>query len=212
MATAKLSSRDWMYWGIFLVFALFLTYAIITLIKAGVREDTAFAQESAMKQKRQARLAHLETSMGGIEMVLLRNEAPNAVANFARLADEGYYDGTKFHRVVPNLLVQGGDPLSREDNRELYGTGGPGYVFEDEIPSRPLERGDVAFANRGKPNTNGSQFFILVADSVPSMDGKYTVFGHVSRGIEVADAIAAVQSDENEVPLVPIMLSEIVIE
>lgn len=212
MANAKLSSRDWMYWGVFVVFALFLTYAIVTLIKAGVREDTAFAQDSAMKQRRQARLAHFETSMGGIEIILLRNEAPNAVANFARFADEGYYDGTKFHRVVAGLLAQGGDPLSREDNRELYGTGGPGYVFEDEIPARPLERGDVAFANRGKPDTNGSQFFILVADSVPSMDGKYTVFGRVTRGIEVADQIANAASDENEVPVVPIMLSEVVVE
>lgn len=212
MANAKLSSRDSLYWMIFVVFAIATTYVMTTLIRAGAREDTAFSQESAYKLKRQARFATVETSMGTIEIVLARNEAPNAVANFAQFAEEGYYDGTKFHRAVKGLLVQGGDPLSRESNRELYGTGGPGYVFEDEITERPLARGDVAFANRGKPDTNGSQFFILVSESAPSMDGKYTVVGRVARGMEVVDQIANASVDVNEIPITPIVLRGIIVE
>lgn len=124
---------------------------------------------------------HISTSKGEIVFDLFDSEAPKAVSNFVALAERGYYDGLKFHRVVPGFVIQGGDP--RGD-----GTGGPGYQFEDEKVTRNYDAGIVAMANSG-PNTNGSQFFIMLEDN-PSLPKLYTVFGKVTKGLDVVQKIA----------------------
>jgi cyclophilin family peptidyl-prolyl cis-trans isomerase len=145
--------------------------------------------------------AVLTTSEGTIELELFDDEAPKTVENFTRLAGEGYYDGLVFHRVIPDFMVQGGCP--RGD-----GTGGPGYSFEDEINEHKVERGALAMANAG-PNTNGSQFFIVTADACPWLDGKHTVFGRVTSGMNVVDDISRVARDARDRPLEPVMLESV---
>ena len=127
--------------------------------------------------------ATLHTNHGPIEIELHDAEAPKTVANFTKLAGEGFYDGLIFHRVIPDFMIQGGDPTGT-------GSGGPGYTFEDEFNEHKVERGALAMANAG-PDTNGSQFFIVTADACPWLDGKHTVFGRVTKGMPVADAISA---------------------
>ena len=137
--------------------------------------------------------ATIETSKGAIEVELFDEDAPKTVANFRELAGKGYYDGLTFHRVIPDFMVQAGCP--RGD-----GSGGPGYEFEDEANGRRIVRGALAMANRG-PNTNGSQFFIVTADECPWLDGKHTVFGQVTAGMDVVDAISQVGRDGRDRPL-----------
>jgi peptidyl-prolyl cis-trans isomerase B (cyclophilin B) len=137
--------------------------------------------------------ATLHTNHGPIEIELHDGEAPQTVANFTKLAGEGFYDGLVFHRVIPDFMIQGGDPTGT-------GSGGPGYSFEDEFNEHKVERGALAMANAG-PNTNGSQFFIVTADACPWLDGKHTVFGRVTKGMPVADAISALTTDGGDKPV-----------
>src|SRR3990167_5932947 len=133
----------------------------------------------------------LHTNKGDITIELL-SDAPHTVANFTKLAGEGFYNGTKFHRVIKGFMIQGGDPLTKDDSQAArWGTGGPGYQFADEIHVKNQNNaGTVAMANAG-PNTNGSQFFINTADN-NFLDPKHTVFGRVTAGLEVVQAIEAV--------------------
>ena len=131
---------------------------------------------------------------GTIEIALHPDLAPANVANFVRLAEEGFYDGTSFHRVIPDFMIQGGDPNTRDKDPTDDGLGGPGYQIQDEFSDAPHVRGVVSMANTGLPDTGGSQFFIVHND-VPHLDGSYTVLGRVTSGIEVVDAIAAVETD-----------------
>ena len=124
--------------------------------------------------------ATLHTNHGAIRLELLDEDAPKTVENFRSLAADGFYDGLVFHRVIPDFMIQGGDPLGT-------GTGGPGYTFEDEVHEHKLVRGALAMANAG-PNTNGSQFFILTAQAAPWLDGKHTVFGRVVEGMDAVDS------------------------
>ena len=153
--------QDYVYWGILIFIAVFVGQLLVSLIEASSREETRFLSMSALDQQIATMTLTLDTTEGEIAIRFLRQQAPVSVNNIAQLAQSGFYDGTKFHRVVPGERVEGGDPLSREDERDLWGTGGPGYVFEDENRNAPMRRGTVALANRGKPGTNGSQFFIL---------------------------------------------------
>ena len=137
--------------------------------------------------------ATIETSKGVIEVELFDEDAPKTVGNFRELAGKGYYDGLTFHRVIPDFMVQAGCPSGD-------GSGGPGYEFEDEANGRRVVRGALAMANRG-PNTNGSQFFIVTADECPWLDGKHTVFGQVTGGMDVVDAISQVGRDGRDRPL-----------
>src|ERR671939_1662784 len=123
--------------------------------------------------------ATMRTNQGDIVLELFDEDAPVTVDNFKKLAGQGFYDGVIFHRVIPDFMIQGGDPTGT-------GSGGPGYKFEDEINDHKVERGALAMANSG-PNTNGSQFFIVTAEACPWLDGKHTVFGRVMRGMDVAD-------------------------
>jgi cyclophilin family peptidyl-prolyl cis-trans isomerase len=136
--------------------------------------------------------ATLHTNRGAVEVELFDEDAPKTVENFAKLAREGFYDGVVFHRVIKGFMIQGGDPTGT-------GTGGPGYQFEDEINDHKIVRGALAMANAG-PNTNGSQFFIVTADAAPWLDGKHTVFGRVTSGMDAVDAIEAVDVDGRDKP------------
>src|SRR5215211_6690593 len=131
--------------------------------------------------------ATMETNHGTIELELYDDDAPKTVGNFVKLAKDGFYDGVIFHRVIERFMIQGGDPTGT-------GRGGPGYQFDDEANDRKVVRGALAMANAG-PNTNGSQFFIVTADACPWLDGKHTVFGHVTSGMDVVDEISRVAKD-----------------
>jgi cyclophilin family peptidyl-prolyl cis-trans isomerase len=145
--------------------------------------------------------ATFHTSEGQIELELAPEEAPKTVENFTRLAGEGFYDGLTFHRVIPDFMIQGGDPKGD-------GTGGPGYTFDDESNQLRVERGAIAMANAG-PNTNGSQFFIVTADACPWLDGKHTVFGRVTSGQDVVDRISLVDRDQRDRPQAPVRIESV---
>jgi peptidyl-prolyl cis-trans isomerase B (cyclophilin B) len=139
--------------------------------------------------------ATMHTNAGAIELELFDEDAPKTVENFRKLAGDGFYDGLIFHRVITDFMVQGGCP-------EGTGTGGPGYKFEDEINEHKVERGALAMANAG-PNTNGSQFFIVTTDAAPWLDGKHTVFGRVTGGMEAVGAIEATPTGAGDKPVEP---------
>ena len=145
--------------------------------------------------------ATIETSQGTIELELFADDAPATVANFTRLAGEGYYDGLIFHRVIPDFMIQGGCP-------EGTGRGGPGYTFEDEINEHRIVRGTLAMANAG-PNTNGSQFFIVTAEATPWLDGKHTAFGQVTSGMDDVDAIESVETDRSDRPVEDVRMESV---
>ena len=145
--------------------------------------------------------ANMNTSLGTISIEFFDEDAPKTVANFRKLAGEHFYDGIIFHRVIPDFMIQGGCP-------EGTGTGGPGYKFEDEINAHKVVRGALAMANAG-PNTNGSQFFIVTADAAPWLDGKHTVFGQVTDGMDTVDAIESVETGANDRPVDPPVINSI---
>ena len=145
--------------------------------------------------------ATLHTNHGPIEVELHDGDAPKTVENFRKLATDGFYDGVIFHRVIPDFMIQGGDPTGT-------GTGGPGYQFEDEFNDHPVARGALAMANAG-PNTNGSQFFIVTADACPWLDGKHTVFGRVTNGMDVVDAISQVQTGAGDRPSEDVVIERV---
>jgi cyclophilin family peptidyl-prolyl cis-trans isomerase len=137
--------------------------------------------------------ATMQTNQGSIEIELFDDDAPKTVENFKKLANDGFYNGVIFHRVIPDFMIQGGDPTGT-------GTGGPGYQFEDEFNDHKVERGALAMANAG-PNTNGSQFFIVTAEATPWLDGKHTVFGEVTSGMDVVDTLEQTETDSRDKPL-----------
>ena len=145
--------------------------------------------------------AILHTSKGDVAIDLFPDDAPRTVENFTKLAQDGFYDGLIFHRVIPDFMIQGGDPKGD-------GTGGPGYQFEDEFNEHRVERGALAMANAG-PNTNGSQFFIVTADACPWLDGKHTVFGNVVSGQDVVERISQVERDSRDRPMEPVLLESV---
>ena len=156
--------------------------------------------------------ATLKTSKGDIKVELYAQEAPTTVSNFASLAKKSFYNGTAFHRIIPNFMIQAGDPLSKQDElRDRWGTGGPDYMFEDEINDKKIVRGSLAMANAG-PNTNGSQFFIVTAEATPHLDGKHTNFGQVVSGMDVVNAIASVETDAQDKPVERVEILEVLIE
>jgi len=145
--------------------------------------------------------ATLQTNHGAITIELFADDAPKTVKNFEDLARKGFYDGLTFHRVIDDFMIQGGCPQGT-------GTGGPGYTFEDEPNEHHVDRGALAMANAG-PNTNGSQFFIVTADECRWLDGKHTVFGHVTEGMDVVDEISRVPKDPRDMPTEPVVIKKI---
>jgi peptidyl-prolyl cis-trans isomerase B (cyclophilin B) len=145
--------------------------------------------------------AVLHTNAGPITVELFDDDAPKTVANFRKLAGDGFYDGLIFHRVISDFMIQGGCPQGT-------GTGGPGYTFEDEINDHKVERGALAMANAG-PNTNGSQFFIVTAGAAHWLDGKHTVFGTVTDGMDAVDRIESTETSPGDRPLEPQVIERI---
>src|SRR5215475_15051101 len=145
--------------------------------------------------------ATINTNQGSIEIELFDADAPKTVENFRTLAGDGFYDGVVFHRVIPDFMIQGGDPTGT-------GMGGPGYTFEDEFNDHKVERGALAMANAG-PNTNGSQFFVVTAEATPWLDGKHTVFGRVENGMDVVDTISQLETDANDKPREPVVIERV---
>ena len=145
-------------------------------------------------------IAVIETNFGNIVIQLYPDVAPGHVENFVKLAQDGFYDGTTFHRVIPDFMIQGGDPNSKDEDRSNDGQGGPGFTINAEFTDVPHKRGILSMARAQDPNSAGSQFFIVVADS-NFLDGQYTVFGEVIEGMDVADKIVNVKRDGNDNPL-----------
>jgi cyclophilin family peptidyl-prolyl cis-trans isomerase len=157
--------------------------------------------------------ATIATEKGDIEVDLFATDAPKATQNFIDLAKKGYYDDVVFHRVIPGFVIQGGDgqfgrKSSLEPNR--VGTGGPGYKFEDEPVRGDYQRGALAMANAG-PNTNGSQFFICHQDLTGRLPKNYTLFGQVTRGMDVVDAIAAAPTGAGDRPVEPVAMTSVTV-
>ena len=144
--------------------------------------------------------AIIETNLGIIVFKLLPDLAPETVRNFEKLARDGFYNGTLFHRVIPGFMIQGGDPNTKSGNKNTWGTGGPGHTIKAEFSSRSHHRGIVSMARAQDPDSAGSQFFIVTTDST-FLDRQYTVFGEVIEGMDVADKIVNLQRDRNDCPL-----------
>tara|TARA_B100000686_G_scaffold346032_1_gene431728 strand:+ start:515 stop:1063 length:549 start_codon:yes stop_codon:yes gene_type:complete len=153
----------------------------------------------------------LETTMGKIEIKFFMDKAPGHVKNFKNLVKSGFYNETTFHRVIPGFMIQGGDPNTRDDDRGNDGMGGPGYTIKAEFNEIPHKRGILSMARSKDPNSAGSQFFIVVADS-PFLDRNYTVFGEVTKGMNVVDKIVAAPRDARDNPLKKIVIRKIIIE
>lgn len=163
-------------------------------------------------------LVTFTTSLGDITLELFASEMPITVGNFVKLAEEGFYDNTKFHRVIDGFMIQGGDSNSRGDDISTYGQGGPGYTIEDEFVEGELLsniRGTIAMANTGQPNSGGSQFFINLSDNTnldfnkEPLSSKHPVFGRVVRGMDVVDRIAKVEIDARDIPSVSVVIESI---
>lgn len=155
----------------------------------------------------------IKTNKGEIRLELLPNSAPNTVANFSKLASSGFYNGVKFHRVIKGFMIQGGDPLSKDNAmRARWGMGGPGYQFKDELTGQEkYPQGTLAMANSG-PDTNGSQFFIVTANPGAPLPPNYTVFGKVINGMDVALQIENVKTSPNDQPIEDVVIEKIMVK
>lgn len=165
-------------------------------ITANANDDTKENKPTEIKTQEKT-IAIMKTNFGDISLEFFTADAPKTVENFIKLSNNGFYNGVKFHRVIKGFMIQGGDPNSKDNNWSDDGIGGPGYTFEDEINSHKLIRGTLAMANAG-PNTNGSQFFIVTAEATPWLDGKHTVFGRVTEGMDVVLKIENVATDKTK--------------
>jgi peptidylprolyl isomerase len=186
-----------------------------------VDEDKATRNLNPMEKTSEANpVAVFTTNQGVIEVELFQDQMPITVGNFVKLTEEGYYDGTKFHRVIPNFMIQGGDPNTKGDNTASYGTGGPGYTIQDEFVEGELltnVTGTIAMANTGQPNSGGSQFFINVADNTfldfnnPQTPSAHPVFGRVINGMDVVTTIEQVETGARDIPVEPVVIESITI-
>jgi len=163
-------------------------------------------------------LVVFKTSKGNIVLELYNSQTPITAGNFIRLAESGFYNGTKFHRVIPGFMIQGGDPNSKGDDISTYGLGGPGFTIKDEfVEGLSNVRGTISMANTGRPNSGGSQFFINLVDNTQldfdkePLSSKHPVFGRVIAGMDVVDAIAIVATDLRDVPIEPVVIVEQII-
>jgi len=154
---------------------------------------------------------NIETNLGKISFKLLPELAPETVRNFEKLARDGFYNGTLFHRVIPGFMIQGGDPNTKTNNKSSWGMGGPGYNIKAEFNSRSHLRGIVSMARSQDPDSAGSQFFIVTSDST-FLDRQYTVFGEVIQGMDVADKIVNLQRDGNDCPLEKASMISVTVE
>ncbi len=179
---------------------LMVLLAIIASYVAGAQAEVRyrkFSKKEIEEMKRTKVIIH--TKFGDIKLRFFPEVAPNHVYNFISLAKKGFYDGTIFHRIIPGFVIQGGDPNTKTPNRSSYGLGGPGYTLKAEFNNRPHLRGTLSMARKANPDSAGSQFFICVAPA-PHLDGKYTVFGEVEKGMDVVDRIVSQPRDWRDIP------------
>jgi len=172
--------------------------------------SSAAAEENRPMSQYQNKVAELHTSAGEIDIRFFPDVAPNHVKNFIDLAEKGVYNGTKFHRVIPGFMIQGGDPNTVSGSPSTWGTGGSGKNVAAEFNSVKHKRGIVSMARSSDPNSASSQFFIMVAD-YPSLDGQYSVFGQVTKGMDVADKIVGAETGPQDRPKNPTSIDKIVI-
>ena len=193
-------------------------YGAATVVSQGATGDQSQGEttvqpqtksEGSISNNKKYMNATLHTNMGDITIEFLSADAPNTVANFTKLASTGFYDGTKFHRIIKGFMIQGGDPLSKDDSKSAqWGTGGPGYQFGDEIRvNNHNDIGTISMANSG-PNTNGSQFFINTAAN-NFLDGKHTTFGRVTAGMEVVSKIESTKTAPGDRPVEPMVINSV---
>jgi len=172
--------------------------------------SSAAAEENRPMSQYQNKVAEIHTSAGEIDVRFFPDVAPNHVKNFIDLAEKGFYNGTKFHRVIPGFMIQGGDPNTISGSPATWGTGGSGKNVDAEFNSVKHKRGILSMARSNSPNSASSQFFIMVADA-PSLDGQYSAFGQVTKGMDVADKIVSAQRDASDRPNNPTSIEKIVI-
>jgi cyclophilin family peptidyl-prolyl cis-trans isomerase len=185
---------------------------------APVSEDVKESETLVVNNNKEEKMentnsvATITTNLGVIKIELFADKAPNTVANFVKLSNEGFYNNTKFHRIIKDFMIQGGDPLSKDDAQiNRWGTGGPGYVFNDEQNDVALVNGVIAMANAG-PNTNGSQFFIITAEATPWLQGKHTGFGKVIEGLDIVEKIGNVETGAQDRPVEAVVLQSVEIK
>ncbi|MBI3632122.1 MAG: peptidylprolyl isomerase [Candidatus Vogelbacteria bacterium] len=182
-----------------------------TLITPETKE--VVKEETANNTTSKANVVVIKTSMGNVKLELYPEKAPLTVENFLKLSKSAFYEGTKFHRVIKDFMIQGGDPNSKNADWSTHGMGGPGYQFKDEINDIKLVAGVLAMANSG-PDTNGSQFFIVTAPATPWLDGRHTAFGRVVEGMDVVRAIENVEVDHvrGDHPIKDIVVEKVIAE
>ena len=186
---------------------LVILAATILLIGCGGKKTETESGQASVKPEE---IAIIETRLGNIVLEFYSDVAPKHVENFKKLAREGFYDSSTFHRVIPGFVIQGGDPLSKDADRSNDGSGGPGYTINAEFNEHPHLRGTLSMARSQEPNTAGSQFFICVVPQ-PALDNKYTVFGRVIRGMDVVDQIVNLPRDQRDNPLEPVPMQKVAI-
>ncbi len=188
-----------------------LVGAVMSFLDSGPVSAVDMPTPSKISTSKGAR-AKIKTKFGEIEVKFFPDVAPKHVENFIKLAKEGFYNGTIFHRVIPGFMIQGGDPNTKDTlKKDTYGQGGPGYTLKAEFSDIPHKRGILSMARASDPDTAGSQFFIVIEDS-RFLDNKYTVFGEVTKGIGVADKIVNVKRDERDNPNERVEMTVIIIE
>ena len=183
---------------------------LLCVVMLAVGAGSALADEKAKVVPAPAsEIAVIETKFGNIELEFFEDKAPGHVKNFKTLAKTGFYNGTLFHRVIPGFMIQGGDPNTKNPDRSMHGIGGPGYSIKAEFNNAKHDRGVLSMARSQDPNSAGSQFFIVVKDA-HFLDGQYTAFGKVTKGMDVADKIVSAPRDGNDNPLEPISMKIII--
>lgn len=206
-------NKNQTHWLIFVVFSVGVTIVMVGysyVINAG--QNLSYDVEKKVLEYTDTNnvMILMKTNFGDIKLELFKKDAPMTTLNFIKLAQSGFYDGTKFHRIIKNFMIQSGDPNSKDNDWSNDGMGGPGYTFKDEINRHKLTKGVLAMANAG-PDTNGSQFFIVTAESTPWLDGKHTVFGKVTSGIDIVDKIENVATNNNDHPTKDIVVKSVTV-
>lgn len=178
-----------------------MIFRLVVMVVSGMMLSCAAAPqvEVAVAVVEKAPRAIIDTKFGSIELKFFPDIAPNHVENFLKLAKSGFYDETIFHRIIPGFMIQGGDPNTKGDDTSTYGAGGPGYNIKAEFSNRPHGRGILSMARSQDPDSAGSQFYIVVAES-SFLNGKYTVFGKVAKGMDVVDMIVSQDRDSRDLP------------
>lgn len=198
------------------ILLLLIIGGLIYSTQSSPKFETQVSRQEVINNNQETNMSNpiviLKTNQGDIKLEMFADKAPKTVENFVKLAGEGFYDGTRFHRVIKDFMIQGGDPLSKDvANKMMWGTGDPGYKFEDEFGiGLSNVSGTISMANSG-PNTNGSQFFINTADNV-FLDGKHAVFGKVTEGMEIVAQIEETETEASDVPIEDMIIESVVIE